>query len=143
MMSRITQGTFAFVEDLTNDQIRKQIEYYIAKGFAISIEWTDDVHPRNSYWELWGLPMFGVSDAASVMYELNECRRAHAEKYIKISVFNNSKGVESTASSFFVQRPEEEPGFYLQRQEAEGRVQRYSILSYAVQYNPVGERYSV
>jgi ribulose-bisphosphate carboxylase small chain len=38
----------------------------------MNVEWTDDPHPRNSYWELWGLPLFDIKDSGSVMFELNK-----------------------------------------------------------------------
>ena len=43
---RLTQGAFSFLPDLTDAQIQKQVEYCIAKGWAVNIEWTDDPHPR-------------------------------------------------------------------------------------------------
>ena len=45
------------------------------KGWAVNIEFTDDPHPRNTYWDMWGLPMFDLRDAAGVMMELDECRK--------------------------------------------------------------------
>ena len=138
---RLTQGCFSFLPDLTDEQIKAQVEYAIKKGWAVSVEWTDDPHPRNSYWELWGLPLFDVQDAAAVLYELNQCRRVNPEGYIKINAFDASRGVESCALSFIVQRPTEEPGFYLERNEVEGRNIQYTISSYAVQARPAGDRY--
>jgi ribulose-bisphosphate carboxylase small chain len=140
-MARITQGCFSLLPDLTDDQIKAQLEYAIKMGFAVSIEWTDDPHPRNCYWEMWGLPLFDVSDAATVMYELNEARKAYPSCYIKINAFDNTRGVESTGLSFIVQRPSYEPGFYLVRQEMEGRRIAYTIQSYAVQAAGEGSRY--
>ena len=55
---RITQGTFSFLPDFTDEQIETQLRYALSHGWAISIEYTDDAHPRNSYWEMWGLPIF-------------------------------------------------------------------------------------
>ena len=72
---RITQGTFSFLPDLTDEQIKRQVQYCIDKGWAVNIEFTDDPHPRNTYWEMWGLPMFDIKDAAAVMMELAECRK--------------------------------------------------------------------
>ena len=140
-MARITQGAFSLLPDLTDDQIRKQIDYSIKSGYAVGIEYTDDPHPRNCYWEMWGLPLFNVPDAATIMYEINECRRAHPNMYVKINAFNNARGVESTALSFLIQRPSFEPGFYLVRQEAAGRNILYTIQSYAVQSAAEGSRY--
>ena len=44
---RITQGTFSFLPDLSDDEIRAQIDYAIEQGWAIGVEYTDDPHPRN------------------------------------------------------------------------------------------------
>lgn len=141
-MARITQGCFSLLPDLTDAQIKKQIEYCIISGFAVSIEWTDDPHPRNCYWEMWGLPLFDIPDSATIMYELQECRKAHSSVYIKINAFNNARGIESTAISFITDRPKFEPGFYLVRQEGKGRQINYTIQSYAVQSSEEGARLS-
>jgi len=140
-MARITQGAFSLLPDLTNEQIKRQVEYAINNGFSVAIEYTDDPHPRNCYWEMWGLPLFDVPDAATIMYELAECRKAHKNHYIKINAFNNARGVESTALSFIVDRPTFEPGFYLVRQEGKGRNISYTTQSYAVQGAGEGHRY--
>nr|YP_009545190.1 ribulose-1,5-bisphosphate carboxylase/oxygenase small subunit [Synura uvella]AYO28344.1 ribulose-1,5-bisphosphate carboxylase/oxygenase small subunit [Synura uvella] len=140
-MARLTQGSFSLLPDLTDEQIKKQIEYAIKKGFAVSVEYTDDPHPRNCYWEMWGLPLFDIADASAVMYELAEARKNYPNQYIKINAFNNARGVESTAMSFIVQRPTFEPGFYLVRNEVEGRKIAYTLQSYAVQSSAEGSRY--
>lgn len=140
-MTRISQGAFSLLPDLTDAQIKKQIEYAIKKGFAVSIEYTDDPHPRNCYWELWGLPLFNIVDASTILYEVNECRKAHPNFYVKINAFNSARGVESTGLSFIVQRPAFEPGFYLSRQEGKGRNINYTLHSYAVQSAGEGNRY--
>ena len=44
---KITQGAFSFLPDLTDEQIDAQVKYSISKGWSISIEYTDDPHPRN------------------------------------------------------------------------------------------------
>ena len=138
---RVTQGCFSFLPDLTDDQIKKQIDYAISKGWAISVEWTDDPHPRNIYWELWGLPLFDIKDPSSVMYEITECRRVNPEGYIKVNAFDAAQGTESCVMSYIVQRPKEEPGFYLERTETAGRFVQYSIKSYSTQGKPEGSRY--
>src|SRR5215469_10951673 len=74
---RITQGCFSFLPDLTDDQITRQIQYCLEKNWAVNIEFTDDPHPRNTYWEMWGLPMFDLRDAAGIMRELADCRRVY------------------------------------------------------------------
>ena len=140
-MTRITQGNFALLPDLTDEQIKKQVEYGIKQGYAVSVEYTDDPHPRNCYWEMWGLPLFDVPDPAAILFELQDCRKAHPNVYIKINGFNNTRGIESTGMSFIVQRPAFEPGFYLSRQEGKGRSIVYTLQSYAVQAAAEGSRY--
>ena len=140
-MTRISQGCFSLLPDLTDEQIKKQIDYCIKKGYAVSVEYTDDPHPRNCYWEMWGLPLFNIADSAAILFELNECRKAHPNMYVKINAFNNARTIESTAMSFIVQRPAFEPGFYLSRQEGKGRNIIYTIQSYAVQSAGEGSRY--
>ena len=45
---RITQGTFSFLPDLTDEQFSAQIKYCLNNGRAVNVEYTDDPHPRNT-----------------------------------------------------------------------------------------------
>ncbi len=137
---RITQGTFSFLPDLTDAEIRAQIEYSLAQGWAIGVEYTDDPHPRNSYWEMWGNPMFDLRDAAGAMTEIKTCRLKHPQYYIRVNAFDSSRGFETTRLSFIVNRPTDEPGFLLKRHEIGGRQIQYTIESYATRA-PEGFRY--
>jgi len=137
---RITQGTFSFLPDLTDTEIKLQIQYALKNGWACSIEYTDDPHPRNTYWEMYGTPMFDLRDAAGVMLEVNNCRKTFPNHYIKVNAFDSTRGVESLQLSFIVNRPKAEPGYKLVRQEANGRNIRYTTYPYAMD-KPSGERY--
>jgi ribulose-bisphosphate carboxylase small chain len=138
---KLTQGCFSFLPDLTDEQITKQVQYALDKSLAISIEYIDDPHPRNNYWEMWGLPLFDIKDPAAVMFEINMCRKAKPNYYVKVACFDNTRGVESCTLAFIVQRPGVEPGFRLVRQEMAGRNIGYTIESYASSSKPEGERY--
>jgi len=137
--ARITQGQFSFLPDLTDAEIALQIEYGLGRGYAWSVEYTDDPHPRNTYWEMYGMPMFDLKDAAGVMSELRTCRTTFPEHYIRLMAFDSTRGIESVAMSFIVNRPKHEPGFGLVRSEARGREIRYTIHSYATD-RPENER---
>jgi ribulose-bisphosphate carboxylase small chain len=139
---RITQGTFSFLPDLSDEQITRQIDYCLSKGWAVGIEYTDDPHPRNTYWDMYGAPMFDLRDPAGIMAEVAACRATWPEHYIRLTAFDSSAGTESIVLAFIVNRPQAEPGFRLTRQEAEGRTVRYSIDSYEVLAHPEGARYS-
>jgi ribulose-bisphosphate carboxylase small chain len=137
---RITQGAFSFLPDLTDEQISRQVQFCIDNGWAVSLEFTDDPHPRNTYWDMWAHPMFDNPDAAALMMELKECRKVYGDRYIRLVAFDNSHGWESVKLSFLVNRPAEEPGFHLARQEGEGRLVRYTTKAYATG-SPEGQRY--
>ena len=138
-VGRITQGQFSFLPDLTDVEIALQIEYGLNRGYAWSVEYTDDPHPRNTYWEMFGIPMFDLKDAAGVMLELQSCRNTFPRHYIRLMAFDATRGVESIVMSFIVNRPQHEPGFGLLRQESRGRSMRYTIHSYATDA-PEGQR---
>ena len=139
---RITQGTFSFLPDLSDEQIAAQVRYALEHGWAMSVEHTDDPHPRNSYWEMWGLPRFDlrVEEAEAVLREVRACREAHPDQYVKVTAYDASHGRQTTALSFIVGRPSEEPGFRLERTDAHDRVQRYRLHPYAADL-PEGQRY--
>ena len=136
----LTQGQFSFLPPLTDKQISAQIKYALNKGWAIGIEYTDDPHPRNTYWEMYGNPMFDLKDPAGILLEINNCRKTFHNHYIRVTAFNSTRGVESPTMSYIVNRPDKEPGFGLVRQEIAGRNVQYSIHSYATD-KPEGERY--
>jgi ribulose-bisphosphate carboxylase small chain len=137
---RITQGQFSFLPDLSDAEIALQIKYGLARGYAWSVEYTDDPHPRNTYWEMYGNPMFDLKDAAGVLMELNACRKTFPNHYIRLMAFDSTRGFESIAMSFIVNRPEHEPGFMLERQEVNGRSLHYTTRGYAAN-RPESERY--
>jgi ribulose-bisphosphate carboxylase small chain len=137
---RITQGTFSYLPDLTDDEIEAQVQYGIDNGWAVAIELTDDPHPRNVYWEMWGMPMFDIRDAAAARHEIDRCREAFPDHYIRINLYNPKITKMTTALQFIVHRPSHEPGFRLSRQEGPDRTVRYTLHSYSTD-RPHGERY--
>lgn len=138
---KLRYGTFSYLPDLTDEEISAQVKYALDKGWPVSIEYTDDPHPRNVYWEMWGLPMFDLVEADGVLRQINECRAAKPGHYIRVLAYDASLGRQSTAMHFLVQRPDEEPGFLLERTEGPDRTQRYAVRSYAAD-RPAGTRYA-
>ena len=124
---RITQGTFSFLPDLTDAEIRAQVEYALRQGWAVSVEHTAEAHPRDVYWEMFGMPMFDLKDAAGALVEVNACRKTFPQHYVKVNAFDATQGFESTRLSFLVQRPADEPGYRVVRQEGAGRAIRYTV----------------
>ena len=88
--------------------------------------------------------MFGCfylsKEGKSTVTILRACRQAFPRHYVRLMAFDSTRGVESVAMSFLVQRPPAEPGFGLERQEIDGRRLRYTTRGYAAG-RPEQERY--
>jgi ribulose-bisphosphate carboxylase small chain len=140
---RVTQGTFSFLPDLTDEEIEAQVSYALGNGWAIGIEYSDDPHPRNPYWEMWGHPLFdlGEDETGEPMRLMRECRAANPNHYIKVTAYDASYGRQTTALAFIVNRPADEPGFRLDRTDLSDRHVVYRLQPYATLRDPVGRRY--
>ena len=136
----VTQGTFSYLPPLTDAQVKAQVQYALDNGWALSVEFTDDPHPRNFLWDMWGLPMFDLHDPAAILLEVHRCRDAYPSRYIRVNAYARTLGRQTTALSFIVQRPKGEKGFRLERQEGADRQVRYTLHAYATDRAP-GERY--
>ena len=126
---RVTQGTFSFLPDLTDEQIEAQIRYALDHGWAIAVEHTDDPHPRNAYWEMWNLPLFDLRpDQADVaLREVQACREQHCDHYVKVLAYDATYMRQTTALAFIVGRPSSEPEFRLERTDGHDRTMRYGL----------------
>ena len=139
---RVTQGTFSFLPDLSDEQIEAQIRYALGNGWAIAVEHTDDPHPRNAYWDMWNLPLFDLrADQADVaLREVQACREQFPHHYVKVIAYDATYMRQTTALAFIVARPPDEPGFRLDRTDKADRSMRYSLHGYATE-RPAGRRY--
>ena len=136
---RLTQGQFSFLPDLTDEEITKQVQYALDQGWAVAVEFTDDPHPRNSYWTMWGNPMFDLRDAKGVMMEIDACRTAHPDQYVKVLAFDSSHGFETVRMSYLVNRPAAEPGFG-ERQRVEREILQRAAHEFRLQARARGLR---
>ncbi|MBU3064650.1 ribulose bisphosphate carboxylase small subunit [Nocardia sp. NEAU-G5] len=136
----LRQGTFSHLPELTDAEIGAQVRYALLNNWPVSIEYTDDPHPRNVYWEMWGLPLFDLDEPDGVLAEIEACRAAFPRYYIRVTAYDASYGRQTTALSFLVNQPADEPGFRLARSDSQDRRQVYSLHPYATDA-PSGERY--
>ena len=75
------------------------------------------------------------------MSEVRKAIAEHPDEYVKVNAYDATRGRQTTALSFIVNRPKHEPGFRLERQTGEDRQIKYTLHSYATE-KPHGERYS-
>jgi ribulose-bisphosphate carboxylase small chain len=136
---RITQGQFSFLPDLTDEEITLQIEYGL-QGLRLERR----VHRRPAPAQ----HLLGDVRHADVR-PAGRGRRADGTEELPqdlpqplhpLMAFDSTRGVESIAMSFIVNRPANEPGFGLVRQEINGRSMRYTVHSYATD-KPEAQRY--
>ncbi len=139
---RVTQGTFSFLPELTDEEIEAQVAYALDQGWAIMVEYTDDPHPRNYLWEMWKQPNFDLEpdDASEALQEVHDCREAYPNHYIKVVAYDASLGRQTSRLSFIVNRPKEEPGYRIERTETHDRTINWTVVPYAHE-NPSGRRY--
>ena len=90
---RSTQGTFSYLPAADRREIAAQIAYALDHGWSISIEFTDDPHPRNVYWEMWGLPMFELRDRGRRSRRGARCRETHPNQYVKVNAYDRRLAV--------------------------------------------------
>ncbi|KAL8189511.1 hypothetical protein R6Q57_029077 [Mikania cordata] len=55
------------------------------------------------YWTMWKLPMFGRTDSSLVLNEIQECKKAYPNAYIRCLAFDNVK--QAQCMSFVIQNP--------------------------------------
>ncbi|PON87848.1 Ribulose bisphosphate carboxylase, small chain [Trema orientale] len=107
--------TLSYLPDLTLDQLVKQIEFLIKKGWVPCLEFTVGeafVYRENHrspgyydgrYWTMWKLPMFGANDASQVVKELEEAKKAYPKSHVRIIGFDNVRQVQCI--SFIAYKP--------------------------------------
>ncbi|XP_072953228.1 ribulose bisphosphate carboxylase small subunit, chloroplastic-like [Typha angustifolia] len=104
----------SYLPPLTEESIAKEVDYMISKKWIPCLEFDEvgEVHRTNSrmpgyydgrYWTLWKLPMFGCTDSSQVLHEIEECKKAYPNAYIRLLSFNNKK--QCQCMSFVIQKP--------------------------------------
>ena len=89
--------TFSYLPEMTSEQIRKQVEYIVSKGWNPAVEHTEPENAAGSFWYMWKLPMFGETDVDRILAETDACHKAHPNNHVRLVGYDNyaqSKGAE-------------------------------------------------
>jgi len=89
--------TFSYLPEMTKEQIRKQVEYIVSKGWNPAIEHTEPENAFSHYWYMWKLPMFGETGVDKILAEAEACHKAHPGNHVRLVGYDNyaqSKGAE-------------------------------------------------
>lgn len=95
--------TMSYLPPLSDDQIRRQIQYVLENGFIPAIEFNESSEPTEYYWTLWKLPLFKATSADDVLQEVRECRQANPDCFVRMVGFDNVK--QCQILSFIISKP--------------------------------------
>jgi ribulose-bisphosphate carboxylase small chain len=95
--------TFSYLPALSGGELERQVRAILNRGFMVGIEYTTAPDPRDHYWTMWKLPLFGSADPAAVLAELDDCRRANPGAFIKVNGYDRIR--QGQVVSFVASRP--------------------------------------
>jgi ribulose-bisphosphate carboxylase small chain len=95
--------TFSYLRPMKSQQVGKQIQYLLRQQLIPAIEYARHPEPRDHYWSMWKLPLFSARAPEDVLAEIEACRTANPDCYIKLIGYDRSR--QSQAVSFVVHRP--------------------------------------
>jgi ribulose-bisphosphate carboxylase small chain len=98
--------TFSYLPALSGEQLERQVRAILDRGLVAGIEYTTAPDPRDHYWTMWKLPLFGLADPATVLTELDACRRANPGAFIKVNGYDRTR--QGQVVSFAVSHPPRE-----------------------------------
>lgn len=101
--------TLSYLPPLSDEQIRRQIQYILAQGYIAAVEFNEKSDPTEYYWTMWKLPLFKNPDVQDVLQEINECRSEYPDNYVRVVGFDNIK--QCQVLSFIVHKPGNNTGF--------------------------------
>jgi ribulose-bisphosphate carboxylase small chain len=96
--------TFAYLPPMSTEELRKQVQYIVDRGWNPAIEHCEPENAMKQYWYMWKLPMFGETDVDRILNEAQACRRANPENLVKLIGYDNANQTQGTAMLIF--RPE-------------------------------------
>jgi ribulose-bisphosphate carboxylase small chain len=96
--------TFAYLPELSAGQLAWQVRSILGRRLVVGIEFTSTPGPYDHYWTMWKLPLFGTDDPAAVLAELDACRQANPDAYIKINGYDPVR--QGQVVSFVAGQPE-------------------------------------
>ncbi len=94
-------GTFSYLPPMSAQALRTQVEYLLAQGWSPAIEHTEPQQTAGSYWYMWKLPMFGETNADTVLAEAEACRKANPGNHVRLVGYDKLRQTQGTAIVIF------------------------------------------
>jgi len=83
--------TFSYLPQMTVEQIRRQVEYIVAKGWNPAVEHTEPEGAFGHYWYMWKLPLFGERNVDAIFSEITACRKKFPGHYVRVVGYDNGR----------------------------------------------------
>ncbi|SDG50241.1 ribulose bisphosphate carboxylase small subunit [Roseospirillum parvum] len=90
-------GTFSYLPPMTPEQLRRQIEFIVARGWTPAIEHSEPEHANSNYWYMWKLPMFGETDVDAVLAEVDACRADNPNHHVRLIGYDNVRQTQGAS----------------------------------------------
>ena len=97
-------GTFSYLPALTADEIDRQVEYVLSRGWTCAIEHVEPARAGKTFWYLWKLPLFGALDTADVLTEADACAAVNPGDLVRVVAYDRHRQTQGLA--FVVHRGE-------------------------------------
>jgi len=95
--------TFSYLPQMDRLQVAKQIQYLLTEGLIPAIEYVREPNPSDHYWSMWKLPLFDARAAEDVLAEIEACKTAHPDCFIKLIGYDRRRQTQPV--SFVVHQP--------------------------------------
>jgi ribulose-bisphosphate carboxylase small chain len=95
--------TLSYLPPLSDDQIMRQVQYILDRGYIPGVEFSEESEPTQHFWTLWKLPLFNVTTTSEVLSEVRSCRSEYNNCFIRVVGFDNIK--QCQVLSFIVHKP--------------------------------------
>ncbi len=89
--------TFSYLPQMSDEEIRRQVDYIVAQGWQPAIEHTEPENAFDHYWYMWKLPMFGETDVDTILEEARKCHEEHPNHHVRLIGYNWFHQTQGTA----------------------------------------------
>jgi ribulose-bisphosphate carboxylase small chain len=97
--------TLAYLPEMTNQDIEKQIGYMLRNKWTPGLEFSDDgdiyLNTRmgpgyydNRYWSMYKLPMFGCQDPSDVVREIESCKKEFPNAKVRVIAYDSQRQMQ-------------------------------------------------
>lgn len=90
-------GTFSYLPPMSGEDIRRQVEHIVKRGWNPAIEHTEPANMGGSYWYMWKLPMFGETSVERILAEAEACHKANPGNHVRLVGYDNYRQTQGTA----------------------------------------------